>query len=108
MSKHEIALLACKILAVYFIAESIVTAGQFTMTIAAMMPPPSFPGMPEADSTFSALSRLQTRMLLGSFVPPIIQLLVGLVLWRIAPAVARRIAADQSESTSRTPGELDR
>lgn len=87
MSKHEFATLASKILAVYFLANAAVSSGTTLMSlIFTLLVTPG----PLANGGL-------VRLLPGSLLAAIVQLLVGLVLWRMAESIAEHMIPTEEE-----------
>ena len=83
MTKHEIGTLASKILGVYFMANGVIAFGNAFVIL-------GVPLFGSLNSTGIGQS-FQTRMLLTMMLPASVQLLVGMLIWRKAPSIARRM-----------------
>ena len=86
MSRHELATLAVKILGIYFIglaAVSFTSAVVSLLSTLILAPPLAAEGLP-------------LRVVPTTFLPGLVQMLVGFVLWRLAASIAdRMLAGDQ-------------
>jgi len=82
MTKQEAAILACRVLSLYFIAQAAITSATslIVLSLSMLLASPS-----EWKNSF------QIHMVLGMFLPMLVQLLIGLILWRLAPAIARKL-----------------
>lgn len=78
MSKHEAATLACRILSIYFFAQTITTSAFVLLW-------PLF-SLPFGMGSSSILSSMAPGL-----IQALAQTLVGFVLWRFAPTIAERI-----------------
>ena len=88
MSKHETATLICRSIAVYIIASAAVGAGTTAVTV---VMPAIAAVCASARSCY--VGARQVLQLSSAFLPALIQLLVGMILWRKASSVADRIVA---------------
>ena len=79
MSKHEVAALACKILAVYFFAQALINSVFLILWPVVSMP----------------LAMNSSGSILSTVAPGLIQALahvvVGLALWHFAPSISDRM-----------------
>lgn len=80
MSKTELAVILCRLVALYFIVNAIYGFGQSLLMFCAPL-------------LFGARNQLTIQLVFSMALPPLFGLLIGLVLWRKAPPIGQKMAA---------------
>ena len=78
MDKDDLARVLCRIVGLYFVLTAILGAGQLVLMLV----------MPMASGANSFTTSLLTQMI----VPHLLHLLVGVIVWKNAPAIGVKVA----------------
>ena len=79
MTKTDLAVLLCRFIGLYFLINAIYGLGNSVIML----------GMP---MLFGGMTKFTTQLVLNMSIPQLLGVLIGLVVWRKAPGIGKKMA----------------